>query len=292
MSQLLITGILLGGMYAFISIGLNLIFGVMRIVNFANGEFIMVSMYLAFWAFYFYEIDPYISILVIAPLSFLFFSFIAKPFILKLANSSHLGQVFITFGLAIVLQNLALLFFSADFRSVETTYAKWQIAIGENITFSFSRLVVFIVALILTAGLYYYLKYSYRGKSIRATMQNRSASMLMGIDINKVYVFTFSLGASISVLAGGLLLPIFYVYPTIGFEFALLGFVVVVLGGLGSIPGTIIGGLVIGLTEAFSGYFISSSMKQLIYFAIFILVLAFKPAGILGQRGTEELGVK
>jgi branched-chain amino acid transport system permease protein len=292
MGELIVTGILLGGLYGFISIGLNLIFGVMRIVNFANGEFIMVSMYLSFWAFHFYGIDPYISILVITPLSFLFFSTIAKPFILKLARASHLGQTFITFGIGILLQNLALMFFSADFRSVETPYSKMQISITNDINISFPRLVVFITAIVLTVGLYYYLKNSYTGKSIRATMQNKNVSMLMGIDIDKVYVFTFSLGVSISVLAGGLLLPIFYVYPTIGFNFALLGFVVVVLGGLGSIPGTLIGGLIIGLTEAFSGYFISTSMKQLIYFGIFILVLAFKPAGLFGQRGTEELGVK
>lgn len=292
MLELIITGILLGGLYGLISLGLNLIFGVMRIVNFANGEFIMVSMYLAFFAHLYFKVDPYISILVITPLSFLFFSTIAKPFILKLAKTSHLGQTFITFGLGIVLQNLALVLFSADFRSIDTSYSKWQISLTDDFSISFARLLVFAIAVLLTLGLYYYMKNSFMGKSIRATMQNKDVSMLMGINIEKVYVFTFALGASISVLAGGLLLPIFYVYPTIGFSFALLGFVVVVLGGLGSIPGTLIGGLVIGLTEVFSGYLISASMKQLIYFGIFILVLAFKPAGLFGQRGAEELGVK
>lgn len=292
MFQLIVTGLLLGGLYALISLGLNLIFGVMRIVNFANGEFIMVSMYLSFMAFYQFNIDPYISILVIAPLSFLFFSTIAKPFIIKLANTSHLGQTFITFGLGIVLQNLALMIFSADYKSIETSYSKAQFSLTDDFSISITRLIVFVVAVLLTIGLAYYMKHSFMGKSIRATMQNKNIAMLMGIDIDKVYVFAFALGAAISVLAGGLLLPIFYVYPMVGFSFAVLGFIVVVLGGLGSIPGTLIGGLIIGLIEAFSGYFITASMKQLVYFAIFILILAFRPAGLFGQKGAEELGVK
>jgi len=291
MSQLLVTGILLGGLYALISMGLNLIFGVLRIVNFAHGEFIMVSMYLAYWAYYYYKIDPYISAFVIAPLTFLFFMTVAKPFIVKLADSSHLGQVFITFGIGIVLQNLALMLFSADYRSVDTVYSKMQIALGE-IQFSLARMVMFLLSLVFTVALYYYLKKSYMGKTIRATMQNRTVAMLMGIDTQKVYVFTFALGAAITAFAGGLLLPIFYVYPTIGFSFALIAFIVVILGGLGSIPGTLIGGFIIGLTEALSGYFISASMKQLVYFCIFILILVLRPAGLFGQRGTEELGVK
>lgn len=291
MSQLLVSGILLGGLYAMISIGLNLIFGVLRIVNFAHGEFIMVSMYLAYWTYFYYKIDPYISAFVIAPLTFLLFMTVFRPFVVKLADSSHLGQVFITFGIGIVLQNLALMLFSADYRSVDTAYSRMQIALGE-VQFSLARLVVFLLSLVFTAALYYYLKKSYMGKTIRATMQNRTVAMLMGIDTRKVYVFTFALGAAITAFAGGLLLPIFYVYPTIGFNFALIAFIVVILGGLGSIPGTLAGGFVIGLTEALSGYFISASMKQLVYFCIFILILVLRPAGLFGQRGTEELGVK
>jgi len=199
--------------------------------------------------------------------------------------------VFITFGIGIVLQNLALMLFSADYRSVDTVYSKMQIALGE-IQFSLARMVMFLLSLVFTVALYYYLKKSYMGKTIRATMQNRTVAMLMGIDTQKVYVFTFALGAAITAFAGGLLLPIFYVYPTIGFSFALIAFIVVILGGLGSIPGTLIGGFIIGLTEALSGYFISASMKQLVYFCIFILILVLRPAGLFGQRGTEELGVK
>lgn len=291
MSQLLVSGILLGGLYAMISIGLNLIFGVLRIVNFAHGEFIMVSMYLAYWTYFYYKIDPYISAFVIAPLTFLLFMTVFRPFVVKLADSSHLGQVFITFGIGIVLQNLALMLFSADYRSVDTAYSRMRIALGE-VQFSLARLVVFLLSLVFTAALYYYLKKSYMGKTIRATMQNRTVAMLMGIDTRKVYVFTFALGAAITAFAGGLLLPIFYVYPTIGFNFALIAFIVVILGGLGSIRGTLAGGFVIGLTEALSGYFISASMKQLVYFCIFILILVLRPAGLFGQRGTEELGVK
>src|SRR5690606_28473246 len=240
-----------------ISIGLNLIFGVLRIVNFAHGEFIMVSMYLAYWTYFYYKIDPYISAFVIAPLTFLLFMTVFRPFVVKLADSSHLGQVVITFGIGIVLQNLALMLFSADYRSVDTAYSRMRIALGE-VQFSLARLVVFLLSLVFTAALYYYLKKSYMGKTIRATMQNRTVAMLMGIDTRKVYVFTFALGAAITAFAGGLLLPIFYVYPAIGVTFAIIAFIVVILGGLGSVPGTLAGGFAIGLTEALSGYFISA----------------------------------
>ena len=155
-----------------------------------------------------------------------------------------------------------------------------------------TRLIAFGVATILVIGLHVFLQRTLFGKAIRATAQNRRTARLMGIDVDRVDVLVFGLGIATAALAGVLLMPIYSVSPGVGFQQALIAFVIVVLGGLGSIPGAVLGGLLIGLVEVLSGYFISPSMKQIVYFGVFILVLVVRPAGLLGQRGSEELGMK
>ena len=291
LGPLLLSGLLLGGVYVVISIGINLIFGVMRVMNFAHGEILMLGMYGAYWAHETGRIDPYLAGLAIVPVAFLLCLTVGRRFILWLAGSPHLAQVFVTLGLSIALQNLALVLWSGNYRSVQMPYSGTLIPLG-SLQVPLTRLIVFVVALLISAGLHLFLKYSYFGKAVRATAQNRRTALLMGIDVDQVYVVVFALGIAITVLAGVLLMPIYTVQPGVGYQFGLIAFVVVVLGGLGSLPGVILGGFVIGLVEVLSGFFLAPSMTQIVYFSVFILALILRPAGLLGQRGAEQLGLR
>jgi branched-chain amino acid transport system permease protein len=290
-ADLVVASLLLGGLYVTISIGLNLVFGVMRVMNFAHGEFVMLAMYGVYWAYEAGGIDPYVAGLLVVPAVFLVCVTVLRPFVLWLVNSPPLVQVFATLGLSIALQNLALLLWAGNFRSIHTSYSNTIIDVA-TVRVPLTRLIAFIVAFLVVIALHLFMKHSFFGKAVRATAQNRRTARLMGINAERVYVLVFALGTSIAALAGVLLMPIYSVYPGAGFQLALIAFVVVVLGGLGSLPGAVLGGLLIGIVEVCSGYFIAPSMKQIVYFAVFILVLVTRPAGLLGQRGSEEVGLK
>lgn len=294
--QLLIAGILLGGIYALASIGLTLIFGVMKIVNFAHGEFLMLAMYVSFWLFHYLKLDPYISILVVVPLFFLVGLLVYRVLIKQTIGAPVLAQIFITVGLSMVIENLALLFWSADFRTVSLDYLQRSIILGpypafglEEVIVNPARLIAFCIGLSLAVAVYLFLKLSYNGKVIRATSQDRSTALLMGINIDKVYKRTFAIGIMLVGIAGALMIPIYTVHPFVGFEFVLVMFVVVVLGGMGSIVGAMVAGIFIGIVEVFSGFLLGPDSKEAIYFLVFIAVLVFKPSGLFGLEGEEEL---
>ncbi|HVN25229.1 MAG TPA: branched-chain amino acid ABC transporter permease [Syntrophorhabdales bacterium] len=294
--QLLISGILLGGVYALASIGLTLIFGVMKVVNFAHGEFFMVAMYLAYWAVQYLHLDPYLATLVAVPVVFLIGIVTYYLFIRPTLSSSVLAQIFITVGLSTIIQNMVLLFWSADFRSISVSYATESLVLGpfaalrvEEIMISPIRLIAFALAILLSVAFYLFLKFSYTGKIIRATAQDRSAALLMGINTDKIYRLTFAIGIVLVGLAGGLVLPVYSVQPFVGFDFVLIMFVVVVLGGMGSVVGAMISGLIIGVVEVFSSYWIGQENKQIIYFLVFIAILVVRPSGLFGLREEEEL---
>jgi branched-chain amino acid transport system permease protein len=289
--QLTINGLLQGGIYSLISIGLTLIFGVTRIVNFAHGEFLMLAMYATFFLFHFVGVDPYLSILIVTPLLFVLGICSERLVIHPILNAPSFMQIFATVGLSIALQNAALFFWSADYRSVKTTYAGMMVPAGEFLI-SFARLMAFLAAIVISYGVFLYLKKTYTGKAIRAVAQNRTAATLMGINIRQIYLFTFGLGTALVGIAGALLMPIYYVFPTVGGLFVLTAFVVVVLGGLGNMTGAFIGGLVIGLVESYSGFYGATQLKEAVYFVIFILVLLLKPSGFYGIVGAEEIGEK
>ena len=289
--QLTINGLLQGGIYSLISIGLTLIFGVTRIVNFAHGEFLMLAMYATFFLFQFVGIDPYLSLLIVTPLLFVLGLCSERLVIHPILNAPSFMQIFATVGLSIALQNAALFFWTADYRSVKTTYAGMMVPAGEFLI-SFARLMAFVAAVVISYGVFLYLKKTYTGKAIRAVAQNRTAATLMGINIRQIYFFTFGLGTALVGIAGALLMPIYYVFPTVGGLFVLTAFVVVVLGGLGNMTGAFIGGLVIGLVESYSGFYGATQLKEAVYFVIFILVLLLKPSGFYGIVGAEEMGEK
>lgn len=288
--QLIVSGAMLGGVYALMSIGLTLVFGVLRVVNFAHGEYMMLAMYAVFWLFATLSLDPYLSALLVLPAAYLFGVLTERLFLRPTLEAAHVVQVFVTLGISVFLQNVALLLWSADFRSVRVPYASTIIEFGP-ILLPASRLIAFTVAMLVALALGLVLKYTYMGMAIRATAQDRRCARLMGVDVDRVYSVTFATGSALVALAGILLMPLYPVNPFTGAEMILVAFVIVVMGGMGSILGAVVAGLLIGMVESLSAYWLGSEVKQLVYFIAFLLVLIAMPAGLFGKRGSEVMDV-
>jgi branched-chain amino acid transport system permease protein len=289
--QVLISGLLIGGIYALISMGLNLILGVVRIINFAHGEFLMIAMYMSFVFYSTFGMDPYLSAPIVTILLFLFGVLIQRIMIQPILDRPATVKIFATLGLSVVLQNFALMIWNADFRNVQTSFQTDVIHLGE-VVISVPRFIAFVTAVAIAIGLFWFLKFTLTGKAIRAVAMGRTAAALMGINVKRIYLLAFGIGSALVGLAGSMLMPIFYVFPTVGTLFSLTAFVVVVLGGMGSMSGAFLGGLLIGLVEAFAGVWISPELKEAVYFAIFILVLLFRPSGLFSLgKGSEEVGL-
>jgi branched-chain amino acid transport system permease protein len=288
--QLIVSTLLLGGIYALIAVGLTLIFGVMRVVNFAHGEFLMLGMYLAFGAFAFLHFDPYLTLVASLPVYFavgwVSYRVVMRPII----HASHNVQVFTTVGLSIALQNVALVLWTADARFLRTDYYAIVVRVF-GAAFNLAQIVAFAAAVALTAALFAFMRWSYTGKVMRATAQDRQASALMGIDTDRVYAITWAVGIGCVGAAGVLLAPIYPVYPTAGLQFVLIAYVAVVLGGLGDMAGAVIAALVVAAVEVFGSYVIGTTWKEVLYLLLFIGVLVVRPAGLFGQRGAEMVGM-
>ena len=287
--QLIVSTVLLGGVYALIAVGLTLIFGVMRVVNFAYGEFLMLAMYLAFFAFAFLRLDPYVTLVLALPL-FLGLGWVSYRIVMRpVIHASDQVQVFTTVGLSIALQNVALVLWTADARFVRTSYYAVTLRIG-GAALNLAQIVAFAVAVVFTAALFAFMRWSYTGKVMRATAQDRQASALMGIDTDKIYALTWAVGITCVGAAGVLLSPIYPVYPTAGLQFVLIAFVAVVLGGLGDMAGALIASLIVAAVEVVGSYVLGTAWKEMLYLVLFIGILIVRPAGLFGQRGAEVLG--
>ncbi len=287
--QLIASAIVLGGIYALVSIGLTLIFGVMRIVNFAHGEFLMLSMYLAIGLSTQIGVDPYLGLLVAIPLSLIFGAAVYYSVVRPVIARPHVVQIFTTLGLSIVLQNAALFFWTANFRQLRLSYGDRVLMIaGAAVTLA--QLIAFAVAALFTTVLFAWLRFTYLGKAMRATAQDPKAATLMGIDTGKILLIAFLVGTMCVWVAGMLMAPLFSTYPTVGLQFVLVAFVVVVLGGLGSAVGALVGALIVAFLDVIGGFYVGTAWKEVLYFIVFIAVLLLRPAGLLGQRGAEELG--
>ncbi|MCA0404646.1 MAG: branched-chain amino acid ABC transporter permease [Proteobacteria bacterium] len=286
-AQLILNGIMLGSMYAIIAVGLTLIFGIVRVVNFAHGEFLMVGMYAVYLFNKQMGLHPYVSALPVVVLLFLLGALIQRFIIQKLLNADEHIQIFATVGLSTALINLALILFGADLYSVNAPAARQPVPLGSFNVLS-GHIVIFCAALALVAGLHMFMQRTALGRAIRATAQNRYAAQLMGVKVERIYIISFGLGAACVGLAAALIMPLYPVSPTIGTYFVLTAFVVVVLGGMRSMYGAFFGALIIGIVDSLSGYYIAPDLKEVVYFAIFILILIFKPTGLFGfGRGTE-----
>lgn len=285
--QLIINGLLLGGAYAIISIGLTLIFGVVRVVNFAHGELLMVAMYGTYLLASKFGWHPYVSIVPIALILFGLGALMQRAIIQPLLNADGHIQIFATVGVSTALMNLALLVFGADVfgTSVElgtTTWLFGPVAVGSG------QFYTLVASIVIVVGMHWFLGHTYTGRAFRAVAQNRDAATLMGVNVPFIYVLCFAIGAAIVGVAGAMLTPQYPVFPTIGTYFVLTAFVIVVLGGMGSLVGAFFGAMLIGLVDSLAGYYIAPDLKEVVYFAIFILILAFRPTGLFGLgRGSE-----
>lgn len=289
--QLTISGILLGGVYALMGIGLTMIFGVARIVNFAHGEYLMLGMYASYWAFTLLRLDPYVSLVPIAILTYIA-GVVTYVYVIRHTIRAPTNvQVFVTLGISTALQGLALWLWKGDFRSVKLPYLADSLRVGSYML-SIPGLIAFLVSIALTVFLLIFLRSTHTGRAIAATVQDRQAASLMGVNVDRIYNFTFSLGIALAGIAGCLFSPIYPAYPTVGTDMIVVAFVIVVLGGLGNIGGATLGGVLIGMIETWSGYYITTSMKQVVYFIIFVLILLVRPTGLFGKRGSEEVGFR
>lgn len=282
--QSIISGLLIGGVYALIAVGLTLIFGVMKIINFAHGEFLMFGMYFAFFLSTLFGIDPYVAAILALPLFLMFGWAIQAVMIRPVLGAPDMIQILLTVGISLVLQNLALFFFSADFQSLNLSYSGTTFEAGPA-RISFSRLLACVVALSVAGGLYLFLQKTDIGKALRACAEEREGALAVGIDVERMYKIAFGLGIACVAIAGILMTPFFYIAPSVGVPFTLTAFVVVVLGGLGNIPGALVGGLIVGLVESLGEILLpAASLKSLATFSIFILILLLRPQGLFGQR--------
>ncbi|HVI97132.1 MAG TPA: branched-chain amino acid ABC transporter permease, partial [Anaeromyxobacter sp.] len=280
--QALISGILVGGVYALIGIGLTIIFGVMRVINFAHGDLLMLGMYLSWIVFTRWGVDPYVSILLVAPVLFVWGAFLQKAFINRVLGALPQNQILLTIGLGLVMSNAMLLAFTSDYRILTTSYSSSSFFVG-GISLSTSLVYSFLVTAVITAALAWFLIRTDTGQAIRATAQDREAAQLMGINVSLMSVVAFGIGSALAGTAGSLIAPTYYIYPQVGSVFTLKAFVIVVLGGMGSILGATLGGLLIGATESLSAVYVASGLKELVVFVLFLAFLLFKPEGIFGK---------
>jgi branched-chain amino acid transport system permease protein len=287
--QLVVSGFLIGSIYALMSIGLTLIFGVLRVVNFAHGEFLMIAMYGAWAISRLLGVNPYFAAIAVVPAMFLFGALVYRLVIGPGLAKPHLVVVFATMGLSIFLQNIALMAMTADLRDVPPIFAR-SISIG-GIFIKGELLLSFIVTLLCTVVLQWVIKHTFLGKAIRATVQDGEAAKLMGIAVPRIFLITFAAGSALVGLAACMMVPLFSVFPTVGLNFVLIAFVIVVLGGMGSIEGALLGGFCVGVVQSLSAYYVAPAFGQLFFFLLFLLVMIFRPNGLFGQKGAATLGM-
>jgi branched-chain amino acid transport system permease protein len=287
--QLLISGVLIGSIYALMSVGLTLVFGVLRIVNFAHGEFLMIAMYGAWAITHSLGLNPYFAVLAIVPAMALFGGLVYVLIVRPGLDKPHLVVVFATMGLSIFLQNVALMAMTADLLDVPPLFNR-SVVIGP-FYFKAELVLGFVATILCTLALQWTLKSTYIGKAIRATVQDGEAAMLMGVPVPKLFLLTFAAGSALVGLAACIMMPLFSVFPTVGLNFVLIAFVIVVLGGMGSIGGALLGGVCVGVVQSLSSYYIAPAVGQMFFFILFLLVMIFRPNGLLGQKGTANLGM-
>ncbi len=288
LSFAVVNGLLIGGIYGGVALGLSLIFGVLRVVNFAHGSLLMLALYAAYWLQIWAGIDPYYSIIVTVPLlfgiGFMIQSVIIAPLIRRESALvvEPLSALLLTAGVYLVIDNLALMAFGPNVRSATTSFALPPVMLGQ-IPVNMPRLIGFGAAIVVAVGLAWWLKTTRMGRAIRAVASNRDAAALSGINVPLVYAVTFGIGASILGLFGSLLATFVPITPQVGLNFGIRSFIVVVLGGIGSLPGSIVGGLVIGVFEAIASQFVPATSAAILSLGLFVLILLVRPSGLMGK---------
>lgn len=281
--QSLLNGLLMGGVYALIAIGLTVIFGVMKIINFAHGALMMLGMYTTYWLVTHVHVNAYVSIVFVLPLLFLIGVVFQRFLIAPIMDAPAHNQLFLTLGVMLFLQNMAVFLWTPDYRVMRTPYSDIIYYIGD-VSISLAHILAFVMALFFTGLLYIILHKTDLGRAIRASSEEPVGARLMGINIKRIYWITFGIGSACVGVAGTALTPFFPIYPYVGDIFVLTAYVVVVLGGLGSVFGAFVGGLIIGIADSIGAMILPGSMKSILSFVIFILILLFKPTGLFGGQ--------
>jgi branched-chain amino acid transport system permease protein len=280
-----VSGLLIGGTYGLIALGLNIIFGTMRVVNFAQGALLMAAMFLSYWLWVLGGLHPYLSVLVTVPALFLLGFGVQRaaiaPLFARERAREPMSVLLLTLGLTLVMENVALLLFGADFKTIDLELGRHTFKVA-GVIVSVARLNGVIAMLLVGAGLYVFFTRTDLGRAIRATGQDREVARLMGINDFRIYNYAYGMSAGLMGVAAAVLAPFFYVHPGVGTSFILKAFVIVVLGGMGSMPGAVLGGLIVGFIEGVVGLYVQAAVAQIVLFALFVLIILFRPTGLLG----------
>jgi branched-chain amino acid transport system permease protein len=282
-AQAVINGLLIGGIYALVSVGVTLIFGVVKIVNFAQGEFVMIGMYISFFLATQFGIDPIVSLVVSMPVLFIAGVLIQHFLVRRVLGLNDLPQIFLTFALSLLILNLSLMLFTANYRTVHTWYSDEALHIG-GLYIPVAKLIAFVLAMALSAALWIFLHTTDLGKAMRAAAQKPEVAMLMGINPNRVFCVALGIALALAGAAGSLLMPFYPAYPMVGQVFVLMAFVAVVLGTLGNVVGALIASLMMGVAESLGIQFIGADSGLIVVFLMLLLTLAVRPSGLAGGR--------
>jgi len=280
--QTLASGLLIGLIYALIAIGLTLIFGVMDIVNFSHGEFLMLGMYSSFWLYAIYNLDPVYTLPLTAILLFGVGAIVYRVVIKKIIDAPMLAQIFTTFGLMILFRGLAQFLWKPDFRTVGNSVVSGTVSVA-GIQIGLPQLTAGVGAILVTLGIYFFLTKTRTGAALEATAADKEAARLMGIDSQRMFTLAWGVGAACAGVAGGLLSTFFPIFPEIGANFILTAFVVVNLGGFGSVIGALLAGILVGVIEVMGGFLLGPQYKMGIVLGLFLAVLMFRPQGLMGK---------
>jgi len=279
----LLNGLMTGAVYALIALGLTLIYGVLHIINFAHGALLTAAMFAAFFGYQWLGLDPYVVAIGLAPLFYVLGYGLQRFVIGPAAHGEDRNILLVTLGLAVVIENALLYAFRADTRTINLPYAFNVIEVGTAFL-AVPRVIAFAVAIVVALALWLVLRWTDAGKAIRAVAKEKLGAELSGIDVAHIYAVTFGLGTACLAIAACLLIPTYYVNPSAGNAFVLIAFTIVVLGGMGSVAGALLGGLFVGVIESLSGLYLGESLGQIGIFVMFILVLLFRPSGLFGER--------
>jgi branched-chain amino acid transport system permease protein len=279
--QQLVNGILIGLIYALLAIGLTLIWGVMNVLNFAHGEFLMIGMFISYWLYVMAGVDPLFSIPINAVALFLMGMFIYRFIVSKVMRGPALAQLVVTFGISIFLANFAALIWTPNFRSIEHTLLSgtWDIS---GIKLSIPKFVSSIGSIITSFGVFWFLRNTRTGKAILAVEMDREAAVIMGINTERINSLSFGIGSALVGVAGALLATHYYIYPFVGGTFGLTCFAIVALGGFGSIEGAFIAGILVGVVQTLGGYIFDPAYKLAIVFAMYLITVWIRPQGLRG----------
>ena len=280
-----VSGLLTGLVYGLMALGLSVIFGVVRVVNFAHGEMMTIAMYIAVTLFAAFKLDPLLMMLPIAAALFVFGYALQLGVISPFISRPEHSQFMLLVAIAVIIVNGLLIVFGPDARNVQTAYAFDSFAVGPLIVDA-TKVYAGLAAIAVAAALFAFFQFSSIGKAIRACADNYTGALVVGLDVKRLYALTFGIGAACTGAAGVMLVLIVDVTPPLGPAYTLLAFVIVITGGLGSMPGALVGGVLIGLTEAMAGLLFTPSAKSMFAFAILVFVLLFRPQGILGKRAS------